>query len=107
MEHPTEKAHQLAAAKARLVEQLIKRKGIKAPRGREIPRRAGESPYALSFAQQRLWFLHQLEATGAAYHIHAFFRVEGRLDLAALGYALDQIVRRHEGLRSVLREAGG
>ena len=107
MEHPTEKAHQLATAKARLVEQLLKRKGINAPRAQEIPRKAGESPYALSFAQQRLWFLHKLETAGAAYHIPTFFRVEGRLDLAALGYALDEIVRRHEALRTVFREADG
>src|SRR5437588_12798084 len=107
MEHPTEKAHQLAAAKARLVEQLLKQKGINARRAQEIPRRAGEGPCALSFAQQRLWFLDQLETAGAAYHIPAIFRVEGRLDAAALEYALDEIVRRHEALRTVFREAGG
>jgi amino acid adenylation domain-containing protein len=54
----------------------------------------------LSFAQQRLWFIQQLDPHSAAYHIPAAVRLQGRLDVAALEHALSEIVRRHEILRT-------
>ncbi|MYM84903.1 amino acid adenylation domain-containing protein [Duganella sp. FT50W] len=59
------------------------------------------APLPLSWAQQRLWFLDQLDhAAGAAYHIPAALRLRGRLDKAALQATLDRIVARHESLRT-------
>ncbi|KRB04200.1 hybrid non-ribosomal peptide synthetase/type I polyketide synthase [Lysobacter sp. Root690] len=59
-------------------------------------------PLPLSWSQQRLWFLDQLDAAaGAAYHIAAGVRLRGALDEAALTRALDRIVERHESLRTV------
>ncbi|HEX2080123.1 MAG TPA: condensation domain-containing protein, partial [Longimicrobium sp.] len=55
---------------------------------------------ALSYAQQRLWFLEQLGAMGSAYHIPKRLRLKGELDRSALGRALDRIVARHEALRT-------
>ncbi|MCF5758189.1 non-ribosomal peptide synthetase, partial [Pseudomonas syringae] len=58
-------------------------------------------PLPLSWAQQRLWFLDQLDrAAGAAYHIPAGLRLRGRLDSEALQATLDRIVARHETLRT-------
>jgi len=59
-------------------------------------------PLPLSWAQQRLWFVDQLDhaAAGAAYHIAAGVRLQGGLDSDALRAALDRIVARHEGLRT-------
>ncbi|MDF0733008.1 amino acid adenylation domain-containing protein [Pseudomonas entomophila] len=54
----------------------------------------------LSFAQQRLWFLAQMEGGSAAYHICAGLRLRGELDVVALHEALDRIVARHEALRT-------
>ncbi|QSX79618.1 amino acid adenylation domain-containing protein [Lysobacter solisilvae] len=55
----------------------------------------------LSWAQQRLWFLDQLDhSAGAAYHIPAALRLSGELDRAALRASLDRIVARHESLRT-------
>ena len=54
----------------------------------------------LSFAQQRLWFLAQMEGANTAYNIPVALRLRGRLDDAALQRALARIVARHETLRS-------
>nr|QEO73764.1 AMP-dependent synthetase and ligase [uncultured bacterium] len=61
----------------------------------------------LSFAQQRLWFLHQLESGSAFYNIPAAVRLTGALDAEALQRAFDELVRRHESLRTVIREIDG
>ncbi len=58
-------------------------------------------PIPLSWAQQRLWFLDQLDpAASVAYHIPAGLRLQGKLDKAALKASLDRIVARHEVLRT-------
>ncbi|WP_216847005.1 condensation domain-containing protein, partial [Granulicella sp. L60] len=54
----------------------------------------------LSFAQQRLWFLAQMEGASEAYHIPFGLRLKGDLNGAALRQALDRIVGRHEALRT-------
>jgi amino acid adenylation domain-containing protein len=59
-------------------------------------------PAPLSFAQQRLWFLHQLEPDDA-YHVPGALRLRGRLDEAVLADAFREIVRRHAALRTVFR----
>ncbi len=72
-----------------------------------IERADRSGPLALSFAQQRVWFLEQLGVVGAAYHIPVRLRVQGALDRAALGRALDRIVARHEALRTTFAQVGG
>ncbi|MEU5096501.1 amino acid adenylation domain-containing protein [Streptomyces sp. NPDC020996] len=61
-----------------------------------------DGPVPLSFVQRRLWFLDHVHAdSGAAYAIAAGIRLRGRLDLAVMRAALDELVRRHEALRTV------
>src|SRR6185436_10785048 len=60
--------------------------------------RDGELP--LSFAQQRLWFLDQLEPGKATYNCPAAIRFTGALNLAALEQSFNEVVRRHEVLRA-------
>jgi amino acid adenylation domain-containing protein len=57
----------------------------------------------LSFAQQRLWFLSQLEPDSPLYNIHILLRLTGNLDVAVLERTLNEIVRRHEVLRTNFR----
>jgi amino acid adenylation domain-containing protein len=66
-----------------------------------------EQALPLSFAQQRLWFLEQLESGTALYNIPAAVRLKGRLETEALARALAEIVRRHEVLRTSFVSQGG
>ncbi|MET0400160.1 MAG: amino acid adenylation domain-containing protein, partial [Longimicrobiaceae bacterium] len=72
-----------------------------------IPRRAGEGPPPLSFAQQRLWLIDRMEPGSAAYNMPAGLRLRGRLDVAVLERTLGEVVRRHESLRTVFGVADG
>ncbi|MFB1481437.1 amino acid adenylation domain-containing protein [Corallococcus sp. RDP092CA] len=58
-------------------------------------------PLPLSFSQQRLWLIDQLEPGSAAYNIFLALRVEGALDVAALEQAFAALIARHESLRTV------
>ncbi|HVG08476.1 MAG TPA: amino acid adenylation domain-containing protein [Thermoanaerobaculia bacterium] len=64
-------------------------------------------PLPTSFAQQRLWFIDQLEPGSTAYNLSGGVRLAGRLDVTALAGALSGIVRRHESLRTVFAEEDG
>ena len=61
----------------------------------------------LSFAQQRLWFIDQWEPGGSAYNIPVVLQMNGRLNEPALEGALNEIVRRHESLRTVFESIDG
>ncbi|MFY0256430.1 amino acid adenylation domain-containing protein, partial [Chitinophaga sp. 30R24] len=71
-----------------------------------IPVRTSGDTAPLSFSQERLWFIDQLQGS-THYHIPALLRLKGALNKAALKYALDTIIARHEVLRTVFREEGG
>jgi amino acid adenylation domain-containing protein len=68
---------------------------------------AAVDTFPLAFAQQRLWFLEQLEAVGPAYHLRLPVRLRGRLDVAALRRALAALSARHEALRTTIVTVGG
>ena len=67
--------------------------------------RSGALP--LSWAQQRLWFIDQLEGARAAYNVTGALRLHGVLDQEALQRTLDTLLERHEVLRTVFRNVDG
>src|SRR5688572_3409864 len=95
----------LPRSKRLLFEQRVKN-GAEGFADRSI-RRIGAERSPLSFAQQRLWLLSQLDSGSAAYNITRMLRVAGALDVRALEQALNEIVRRHEALRTTFSTVDG
>ncbi|WP_147452418.1 non-ribosomal peptide synthetase, partial [Corallococcus praedator] len=62
---------------------------------------------ALSFAQQRLWFLDQLDPSSSLYNLAVALRLEGWLNVAALERAFEEVLRRHEALRTTFVVSDG
>ena len=89
-----------------LLRQLRQMQG-EAPRPAIRPRGASLGDFPLSYAQQRLWFLDQLEPGNPFYNLPGGFRLRGPLDQAALARARSEIVRRHEMLRTTFPTVEG
>ncbi|XYI03830.1 non-ribosomal peptide synthase/polyketide synthase [Sorangium sp. So ce1128] len=85
--------------------EAAKRAGAPVPPPLAPAPREGELP--LSFAQQRLWFLDQLEPGSAFYNIPAALRLTGPLDAGALERSFLEIARRHEALRTTFEVSLG
>ncbi|MET0621639.1 MAG: amino acid adenylation domain-containing protein, partial [Pyrinomonadaceae bacterium] len=71
------------------------------------PRAPGAVSFPLSFAQQRLWFLNQLQPDSPFYNVPDTYRLDGRLDVDVLERSFDALVRRHETLRTTFVNVGG
>ena len=111
MDNASKLLSELSPSKRQLLFQQLKKE--KALRNDQSPKaeairpvsRGGDLP--LSFAQQRLWFLDQLAPENPFYNIAAAVRLAGRLDLSALELSLNEVVKRHEALRTTFPAIGG
>jgi len=92
--------------RAALVSRLKQQRAAEREGAQSIPRRGTAAHYPLSFAQQRLWFLEQLEPDGP-YKVPATFRLRGPLQVAALERSVNEIISRHEVLRTTFAEIEG
>ncbi|HEX5706031.1 MAG TPA: amino acid adenylation domain-containing protein [Pyrinomonadaceae bacterium] len=94
-------------------EDLLKQLSSLSPEKRallalRLRKKGGEfNSFPLSFAQERLWFLDQLEPGNSAYNVPAALRLRGSLDVEALRRTLDEVVSRHEILRTTFAVVDG
>jgi amino acid adenylation domain-containing protein/non-ribosomal peptide synthase protein (TIGR01720 family) len=110
----------ISKARAALGVELVVRDLFEAPTVADLARQAGSDPLRpalipmerparipLSFAQQRLWLIHQVEGPTTTYHYPLVFRVHDALSLDALRAALVDLTARHETLRTLFTEHDG
>ena len=97
---------ELKDRRSELLEWLKRQGSARQPRPALVARKRPER-VPLSYAQQRLWFLYQMEGAGATYNIPLAMRLEGDLDAKALEEALGDVVERHEALRTVFPQEEG
>ena len=85
-----------------LFEASLKAKGLRAPRVDQIPRRPREDVdlFPTSIDQERLWFIEQLQPGNAAYNIFSASRIKGRLDVAVMERVVNELIARHEVVRT-------
>jgi amino acid adenylation domain-containing protein/non-ribosomal peptide synthase protein (TIGR01720 family) len=97
----------LSPAKRALLERRRRGEAPAAAQVSGIGRRRDSGPAPLSFAQQRLWFLDQLEPGAPTYNLRVLLRLAGPLDRQALLRSFQEVVRRHEVLRTAFEVEAG
>src|SRR5262249_37325284 len=92
-----EQIAKLSPEQHKLLELLLQQEAeLGQPPARSLQPSSAPTTFPLSFAQQRMWLLDQLEPGNPLYTLPTAMRLTGRLDPAALQRSLNQIVRRHE-----------
>jgi amino acid adenylation domain-containing protein/non-ribosomal peptide synthase protein (TIGR01720 family) len=97
----------LSAKKRALLEVMLREKGVESSSDRRIPKRKESDSIPLSFAQQRLWFFDQFETRKSFYNLPGAIRLKGKLNVTVLEQTFNEIVNRHEALRSTFTEVQG
>jgi amino acid adenylation domain-containing protein len=100
MDDLTKRVATLSPAKRALLERRLGGRNGAATRQPLLVARTGGEPARASFAQERLWFLHQLDPQSVAYNVPRAIRIRGDLDLNILRRSLNEIVARHDVLRT-------
>src|ERR1051325_3828552 len=91
---------ELSGKKRAILEALLREQGIGETKAARIRRRTDSEPAPLSCAQQRIWFLDQLEPESPLYNIHMGVELSGPLNVSVLQRSIAEILRRHEALRT-------
>uniref|UniRef100_UPI00399A4EFC amino acid adenylation domain-containing protein n=1 Tax=Pseudomonas sp. YeP6b TaxID=2861775 RepID=UPI00399A4EFC len=94
----------LSAQQKKALAVMLKQQGINLFEIAPVFKRQEGEPLRLSYAQERQWFLWQLEPQSPAYHLPRALRLKGQLDRAALQRSFDALVARHESLRTHLQQ---
>ncbi|HEX6371120.1 MAG TPA: non-ribosomal peptide synthase/polyketide synthase [Longimicrobium sp.] len=97
----------LSPERQALLHEILRQKLAREREQDGVRPRQGDGPAPLSFAQQRLWLIDQVQPGSAAYNMPFALRLGGALDVGAMERALGEIVRRHQALRTVFPEADG
>jgi amino acid adenylation domain-containing protein/thioester reductase-like protein len=97
----------LSPEKRKLLERLLAKEKVDTRQALILPRPAGMTVCPMSFAQQRLWVLHQLDPASPLYNIALVMRFRGRIDAGVLRRAHLELVRRHEVMRTTFEVIDG
>src|SRR5262249_58081544 len=97
---PISQEMRLSVERQKLLERRIKGGVTESAVGSRMSATRRSGPARLSFAQERLWLLEQLETVGTAYHLPCVARMSGQIDVAALERSLVEVERRHEAVRT-------
>ncbi|MHC4268500.1 MAG: non-ribosomal peptide synthetase [Planctomycetota bacterium] len=106
MSNTSKRIENLSPEKRALLEKKLKEKKLATSMRKSIPRRENPGVAPLSYAQQRLWFLNQLEPDSPFYNISQVFRIHGTINVESLHKALNAIINRHEILRTSFKLEG-
>src|SRR5690242_7186651 len=106
-ENLQERRSRLSPEKRALLEKRLHGQIAPADETPAIPRRQAGATIPASFAQQRLWFFEQLEPGTATSTIPTALRIRGKLNISALRQSLDEMMRRHEILRTTFGALDG
>lgn len=97
----------LSSEQKALFELQLKKKGLKAPKWQKILSRQNVHPLPLSFAQQRLWFLDQLEPANPFYNEANLIHLSGLLHIPVVEKCFNEIIQRHEILHTTFTLVNG
>jgi amino acid adenylation domain-containing protein len=97
----------LSGQRRALLRKVLREEGFRASDRDQIAPGEKRGPAPLSFAQQRLWFLQQLEPESYVYNIPVALRIEGPLDVPALEESINRVICRHESLRTNFKMVNG
>jgi len=103
----SERLVDLSPEKRKLLELLLKQEGVDPSRLPIAPRGGNSRSWPLSFGQERLWFLDQLEPGNPLYNESGAIRLSGSLNVAILEESLNRVIRRHETLRTTFAAVDG
>ncbi len=108
MDNINQKVANLSLEKRELLLQKINQRTKKEVKTNFIKAKSRESnTFTLSFAQQRLWFLNQLEPNNPFYNIPGAVKLKGKLNITALEKSINEIIQRHEILRTTFKTVNG
>ncbi|MET0396506.1 MAG: condensation domain-containing protein, partial [Longimicrobiaceae bacterium] len=104
---PPAQPEALSPERRQLLRRLLRERAVQKREDERVRPRPAAGPVPLSFAQQRLWFIQQLDPASSAYNMPFPLRLRGVLEVAAMRRAVAEMVRRHESLRTVFAATAG
>ena len=107
MKDLTERIAALSPEQRTLFAAQLKKRGLSTPQPQVIPRRKNQNNCRLSFDQERIWIVDQIEPGNPAYNIFSVSRLSGQLDPSLMERAFNEVVRRHEALRTTFTAIDG
>ena len=107
MSNLAERLTALSPQQRALLEMRLRERGVDSLRSRTIQRRGESDPCPLSIDQERLWFISRLEPDSPAYNLTTAVRVGGPLKIPVLKRSFDEVIKRHEILRTTFHARDG